>query len=74
MWQYNSTQPTDELMHFGVKGMRWGIRHDVVVKKLEESYTSKGLTKEQANKIKRSKTWRYLTPQFQNTTACSERP
>ena len=55
MWQYNYSQPPDELMHYGVKGMRWGVRKDVVVKKnrqkkLEESYISKGLTQEQANK------------------------
>lgn len=27
MWQYNQT-PNDKLMHYGVKGMKWGVRRD----------------------------------------------
>lgn len=36
MWQYNHTPESNELMHYGVKGMRWGVRK---VKKLATSKT-----------------------------------
>ena len=26
MWQYNYSQPSEELMHYGVMGMKWGRR------------------------------------------------
>ena len=26
MWQYNYSQPSEELMHYGKKGMKWGRR------------------------------------------------
>lgn len=39
MWQYNNT---DELYHYGVKGMRWGVRR---AEKNAGSYTRKGINK-----------------------------
>lgn len=30
MWQYNYTCQNDELMHYGVLGMRWGVKKDPV--------------------------------------------
>ena len=38
MWQYNQTQNSDELYHYGVIGMRWGIHR---ARKNGSSYTYK---------------------------------
>ena len=26
MWTYNQTQQSDELMHYGIPGMKWGAQ------------------------------------------------
>lgn len=39
MWQYNDT---DTLMHYGVKGMKWGVRR---YQNYDGSYTQKGLAR-----------------------------
>lgn len=28
MWTYNYARSPDELYHYGVKGMRWGVRKE----------------------------------------------
>lgn len=38
MWNYNQTQSSDELYHYGVKGMKWGVR-----KSTSSGYKSKGI-------------------------------
>lgn len=29
MWQYNYTPNPEDIMHYGVKGMKWGVRKSV---------------------------------------------
>lgn len=38
MWNYNQTQSSDELYHYGVLGMKWGVR-----KSTSSGYKSKGI-------------------------------
>ena len=38
MWNYNQTQSSDELYHYGVLGMKWGVR-----KSASSGYKSKGI-------------------------------
>ena len=48
MWQYNYSQPPDELMHYGKLGMKWGKRRALnsATKAGRYSATSKDVTKQ----------------------------
>ena len=46
MWQYNYSQPSDELMHYGKMGMKWGKRSGP---KRTEADTARSLAKGYTN-------------------------
>ena len=46
MWSYNNTYDSNELYHYGVKGMKWGVR------KAEYRSMSRGQRKDQRRKYK----------------------
>ena len=48
MWQYNYSQPHDELMHYGKKGMKWGKRSGP---RRTEADTARSLAKAYTNSM-----------------------
>lgn len=48
-YAYNYENSYDELMHYGVKGMRWGIRH--AYKKASKATTSEARIKDVNNML-----------------------
>lgn len=52
MWQYVYTPNSDELMHYGVKGMRWGVRR---YQNQDGSRTPEGRARYQMNKVTKTK-------------------
>lgn len=40
MWTYNQTQSSDEIYHYGVPGMKWGVRRATRLNRHEyDTYT-----------------------------------
>lgn len=61
MWTYNYQRP-NELYHHGVKGMKWGVRHDRPSKgnthTSSNSSTKRGLSKKTKDCNRRCCSWR----------------
>lgn len=69
MWEYEYANNPDELQHYGVKGMRWGVRKDIrilansrrneAVRKIKFNYKQGKIDKETRNaSIKKANTKR----------------
>lgn len=49
MWSYNNQ---NELYHYGVKGMKWGVRHDKQSSSSRPQYATKAMEREMLRQTK----------------------
>lgn len=64
MWQYNYTPNSDDIMHYGVLGMRWGHRKAKMlsnkinkINRREDKYENKILGRRSASRANMEKKW-----------------